>query len=121
MTAARFTRRIHLPTRAEARTYLTQIAVDLLSGANDYFLPFEAVENLWRIEALSDASIEDAVCAIRDTGPPPPYCKSDFGPVRNAREYRVPLEEIKQGLIARRYGPLMEIFPREKKGRRAHD
>jgi exodeoxyribonuclease V gamma subunit len=121
MTAARFTRRIHLPTRAEARTYLTQIAVDLLSGANDYFLPFEAVENLLRIEALSDASIEDAVCAIRDTGPPPPYCKSDFGPVRNAREYRVPFEEIKQGLIPRRYGPLTEIFAREQKGKRAHD
>jgi hypothetical protein len=108
------------PQPAEARDYLKQIAVDLLSDRNDYFLPIEAIGELSKIDERTDAAIDEAIRAIRDQRPP--SCKSDFGPVRNAREFRIPLDEIKQNLIARRYGPLMGIFAREKKGKtRASD
>ena len=78
------------------------------------------IEKLLGIKDQTDAAIDDAVRVIRDKRPP--NCRSDFGPVRNAREFRVPLAEIKQGIVARRYGPLMGIFARAK-GRktRAHD
>ncbi len=120
-TPAKFTRRFHLPNKVEARAYLAQLAVDLLSESNDYFLPFEAVEKVLRIKGdLTAVAIDKAVREIRDQRPP--NCRSDYGPVRNAREYRVPLKEIKQGLIVRHYGPLMGIFARGKKGKtRAHD
>jgi hypothetical protein len=119
-TIAKYTRRSRPPSQAEARAYLAQIAVDMLCEPNDYFLPFEAVENVSQIKDWNEAAIDDAVRTIRDRRPP--NCKSDYGPVRNAREYRVPLEEIKQGIIRRHYGPLMGIFARGKKGKtRAHD
>jgi hypothetical protein len=108
------------PIQAEARDYLKQIAVDLLSDRNDYFLPIEAIEELVKLDDRTDAAIDEAIRTIRDKRPP--SCKSDFGPVRNAREFRVPLEELRQNLIARRYGPLMGIFAREKQGKtRASD
>jgi hypothetical protein len=117
---ARYARRMRPPKPAEARDYLKQIAVDLLSDRNDYFLPIEAIEELAKLDDRTDAAIDEAVRAIRDKQNK--SCKSDFGPVRNARAFRVPLEEIKQNLIARRYGPLMGIFAREKKGKtRASD
>ena len=45
------TRTIEIPHQAEARAYLTQLAIDLLSGGNDYFLPIEAVEAVLRASA----------------------------------------------------------------------
>ncbi|MGD0290840.1 MAG: exodeoxyribonuclease V subunit gamma [Candidatus Binataceae bacterium] len=117
---ARYARRMRPPIQAEARDYLKQIAVDLLSDRNDYFLPIEAIEELVKLDDRTDAAIDEAIRTIRDKRPP--SCKSDFGPVRNAREFRVPLEELRQNLIARRYGPLMGIFAREKQGKtRASD
>jgi hypothetical protein len=117
---AKYTRSIRPPAQTEARAYLAQIAVDLLCGENDYFLPIEAVERVLRITDTADAAIADAVRKLRDD--PRDRCKSDYGPVRNARAYRMPLEEIKLGLIARRYRPLMGIFARDKKGKsHAHD
>jgi hypothetical protein len=111
---AKYTRSIRLPALAEARAYLAQLASDLLCSGNDYFLPIEAVEKLSRLKDLSDAALDIAVSAIRDKRPP--NCRSDFGPIRNAREFRTPLEEIKLGLIARRYGPLRGMFAGGKKG-----
>jgi hypothetical protein len=112
VTLTKYTRGIRPPAQAEALAYLALLAVDLLSGSNDYFLPIEAIEKLLKIEVLTDASICDAVCAIRDKESQ--KCKSDYGPVRNARDFRVPLEEIRQRIIPRRYGPLIDIFAREK-------
>jgi hypothetical protein len=73
-----------------------------------------------KIDGPTEAAIDEAIRAIRDKQNK--SCKSDFGPVRNAREFRAPIDEIKQGLIRRRYGPLTGIFVREKKGKtRAHN
>ncbi len=112
VTLAKYTRRLRPPAPAEARDYLAQLATDLLSGVNDYFLPIDAIEKLMKIEVLTDASIDDAVRAIRDKDSQ--KCRSDYGPVRNPRDFRVPLDEIKRGIIPRRYGPLIDIFLREK-------
>jgi exodeoxyribonuclease V gamma subunit len=117
---AGYTRRIHPLQPAAARDYLRAIAVAVLSARNDYFLPLEAVEKIAQLKDGSRDAIAEAIRSIRDK--PSPSCKSDFGPVRNAREYRVPLEEIARNLIAQRYGPLMGLFARPQRGeKRATD
>ncbi len=107
-------RTIRLPSQADARAYLARLAIDLLSGGNDYFLPFEAVAAMLRNGIDADAVIERAIFKVRTSDRAP--CRSDYGPVRKekARGFRAPLDEIKDGLIARRFGPLMAIFEREK-------
>lgn len=117
---ARYTRTIRIPTPAAARIYLTELARDLLSDANDYFLPIEAIERVLRLaDDLGDEAVDDAIGQIREASR---FCKSDAGPVPNARNFRAPLEEIKRGLIARRFGPLLELFATGKKeDKRARD
>lgn len=102
------TRTIEIPRQAEARAYLTQLAIDLLSGGNDYFLPIEAVEAVLPHRHGSDSAIADAIRSVSEKQPP--ACKSDYGPVRYARGFRAPIDEIKSGLIERRFGPLMAIL-----------
>jgi len=115
----RSTRTIRVPTQAAARAYLAQVAADLLGAANDYFLPIEAVERVFRIAADRPAAdAETAVSKVREGND---SCKSDWGPVPSPREYRVPDAEIKDGLIERRFGPLREMFTREKKGKSRAD
>ncbi len=118
---AKCIRTISPPTPAEARAYLARAASDLLSEENNYFFPIEAVEKVIetreRMAAGDDVAIEEAVHKIREADRA--SCSTDFGPVRNGRDYRTPLEEIKQRLIERRYGPLLGIFARPK-GRKQH-
>ena len=102
------TRTIVMPTEAEARAYLTQLAVDLLSSGNDYFLPIEAVEE---VLPYRDGGGSEIAAAIRSvSGKQRTPCRSDYGPVRHARTFRAPIAEIKSGLIERRFGPLMTIL-----------
>jgi hypothetical protein len=102
------TRTIVMPSAAEARAYLIQLATDLLSGGNDYFLPIEAVEAVLRRRDGGDFAIANAIRSVR--AKQPPACKSDYGPVRHGRTFRAPIAEIKSGLIERRFGPLMTIL-----------
>jgi exodeoxyribonuclease V gamma subunit len=106
------TRTIRLPTQTEARDYLKRLAIDLLSGANDHFLPIEAVEAIVRDRNKADAVLEWSIDKVRWKDRL--SCRSDFGPVRKdkARQFRAPLDEIEAGLIDRRYGPLLPIFER---------
>ena len=108
------TRTIRLPTQTEARDYLKRLAIDLLSAANDHFLPIEAVEAIVRDRNQADAVIERSIDKVRWKDRL--SCKSDFGPVRKdrARAFRAPLQEIETGLLERRYGPLLTIFERPK-------
>jgi len=110
--AANNTRTIRPPTHTQARAFLMQLAIDLLSGGNDFFLPIEAVAAVLRDGIEADAIIERSIYSVRRNERL--SCRSDFGPVRKdrAREFRAPLGEIKHGLIARRYGPLLAIFER---------
>jgi hypothetical protein len=111
---SKYTRVLCPPEPTEAREYLVQLAIDLC-GINDYFLPLEAVERILALGDRSEQSIEEAVGRIRENSDA--RCRSDFGPVRHARDFRTPVKEIASGLIARRYGPLMQIFARGKRGR----
>lgn len=111
---AKYSRVLSPPEPAAARAYLAQLAADLC-GINDYFLPLEAVERIVTRRDRSEESIEEAVGRIRENSDA--HCRSDFGPVRHARDFRTPVKEIVSGLIARRYGPLMQIFARGKGGR----
>ena len=104
----KYTRTIQPPSQAEAREYLARVAIDLLGDANDYFLPIEAVEAAVRDKDQTAATVAKAIRAVRDNRWN--TCRSDYGPVRDARNFRLPLDEIRDGLIARRYGPLMRIF-----------
>ena len=45
----------------------------------------------------------------RDNGPPP-WCQSDYGPVRNARLFDIPDPAEIEAIIERRFGPLRAIF-----------
>ena len=104
-----FERTIAVPTQDAARTWLTWLATDLLSGGNDYFLPIEAVDAVRRNKF---SNIDLAIRSVRDSEP---ACRSDFGPVRKerARNFRIPINEIEQGLIVHRFGPLIAIFDHE--------
>ncbi len=103
-------RSLRLPTRTDARAYLTQLATDLLNDTNDYFLPIEAVAAVVRDRSKPAAIIAQAINHVRVNDRL--SCRSDFGPVRKekARQSRAPLDEIEGGLIDRRYGPLLAIF-----------
>ncbi len=105
-----FERTITVPAKDEARRWLSRLATDLLSAGNDYFLPIEAVDAVWRNKSQS---VDLAIRSVRDKEPP--ACRSDFGPVRKerARNFRMPINEIEHGLIERRFGPLIAIFDRE--------
>jgi hypothetical protein len=107
-----FERTIALPSQVAARAWLTQLATDLLGANNDYFLPLEAVDEILQLESQKDRAIDRAIRWIREKDRT--SCRSDFGPVRKerARAFRAPLDEIRDGLIPRRFGPLIAIFAR---------
>lgn len=105
-----FERTIAVPGQDEARAWLTRLATDLLVANNDYFLPIEAVDAVLRKPLQTDAAIDRVIRSLREKEGG--SCKSDFGPVRGARNFRIPLDEIAHGLIERRFGPLIAIFDR---------
>ena len=40
----------------------------------------------------------------------PPKCSSDYGPVRNARDFDPPDEETIEQIVERRFDPIIGIF-----------
>jgi hypothetical protein len=110
-----FERSIAVPSQGEARAWLTRLATDLLSGDNDYFLPVEAVDAVLRKPLQTGAEIDRVIRALRENEGG--SCKSDFGPVRSARNFRIPINEIAHGLIGQRFGSLIAIFDRHQKPR----
>jgi hypothetical protein len=103
-------RAITPPSRDKAREYLTRLVAEMLSEGNDYFLPIEAVaaviEEMKKEDGKRD--IARAIDEVRENRGL--SCSSDFGPVRNARDFEPPPEETIAELIQRRYGPLAAIF-----------
>jgi len=103
---------LSLPTAEAARSYLADLADELLSGSSDYFLPIEAVEAVLSecrsTRAQHPSCLRDVIRRLRDERRP---VSSAYGPVRNARRYRLPRsdDEVLE-LIERRFGPLREIF-----------
>jgi exodeoxyribonuclease V gamma subunit len=93
-----------------ALAYLTAVVGDLLSTGNDYFLPIEAVEKV--VKQLDDEkkprdlidTVEQVLLNDFST------CSSDYGPVRNPRDFDPPDEKTIEQIVARRFKPIIEIF-----------
>ncbi len=111
-------KRMRLPSRESALGYLAALASDLLSEANYYFLPIEAVEKIWRAGksaskrgasgSLADPDLADLVESVRESERP--GCSSDYGPIREARRFAPPGASAIRKIIARRFGPIGAIF-----------
>jgi exodeoxyribonuclease V gamma subunit len=93
-----------------AITYLTNVVGDLLSPGNDYFLPIEAVAEAVK-ELQKPENSRDLVEAVERTLlNDPPKCSSDYGPMRNARDFVPPEEEKIEAIVQRRFSPIAGIF-----------
>ncbi len=102
-----WSRTLRMPSPEAAREYLAALIGEMMAGAHDYFLPIEAVAAAR--EALTAG--KDAIAAIDQTRENPiSSCASDFGPVRNARDYEPPDETEIEGIIERRFGLVAAIF-----------
>jgi exodeoxyribonuclease V gamma subunit len=99
-------RRLRMPEPRAAREYLAQLVGELITRAHDYFLPIEAVEKARRALRSGNDTL-DRIDGVREgLG----SCASDYGPVRNARDYEPPDEHEVAAIIDRRFGPVEAIF-----------
>jgi exodeoxyribonuclease V gamma subunit len=98
------------PAKAQALGYLTDLASALLSGRNHYFLPIEAVEAVLDAKARNKAAVNliDEIDGVRENEFA--SCGSDYGPVRNAREFEPPEEDAAKKMIEQRFGLIKSIF-----------
>ena len=95
-----------MPEPGAAREYLAQLVGELITRAHDYFLPIEAVEKARRALRSGNDTL-DRIDGVREgLG----SCASDYGPVRNARDYEPPDEHDVAAIIDRRFGPVEAIF-----------
>ncbi|HEY2107297.1 MAG TPA: hypothetical protein VGH29_15970, partial [Candidatus Binataceae bacterium] len=109
---AKLCRTLKIPTPEQATTYLAGLAADLFSGRNHYFLPFEAVAEIVRRKKgarwPARREITDIIESIRQNDFA--RCRSDYGPVRNSRDYPPPPSDEVVEIIKRRFQPIMTIF-----------
>ena len=103
-------RKFETMDRESALSYLTAVVSDLLSTGNDYFLPIEAVEKVVK-ELDNGKKAHDLVDTVEqlllvDAA----ACSSDYGPVRNPRDFDPPDEETIAQIVARRFDPIRGIF-----------
>jgi hypothetical protein len=105
-------RRLQIPSREQARSYLSALAEDLFSGANHYFLPIEAVEKIFdKTGGAKTAKTRVIWAAIEDVRDNDfAHCRSDFGPIRNARTYTAPPPAAVREIIKRRFDLIRAIF-----------
>lgn len=99
--------------REAAREYLAQLAGDLLSFDNNYFLPIDAVEAVIAARRKKDGDPIEAVEKIRDAiDLEKHYCFSDIGPIRKELAHSFEPPEIEQlnCIVDERFGPIAEIF-----------
>jgi hypothetical protein len=98
------------PDQDSALAYLAAVVGDLLSTGNDYFLPIEAVEDVVE-ELQKPEDRRDLIEAVERTLlNNPPACSSDYGPVRNPRDFDPPAEEVIEQIVARRFNPIALVF-----------
>ncbi len=104
-TVEKLTRRLAVPSRDKARQYLGALVEDLLSGNNHYFLPIEAVEQVYNPKTAGNPS--QAVYKLRDGNG---SLRSDYGPVRNPRRFDPPDDEEIDRILKRRFELIKGIF-----------
>ena len=107
---ANWIREFETMDRESALAYLTAVVTDLLSTGNYYFLPIEAVEKVVK-ELDNGKNAHDLVDTVEqvllvDAA----ACSSDYGPVRNPRDFDPPDEETIAQIVARRFYPIRGIF-----------
>ena len=95
-------------TRDDARGYLANLAGRLLSDGNSYFLPLEAVVEFWKASKKPGSDIEAELEELRIDANS--HCRSDYGPVRHARDFELPDLKTIQSIFKERYQPLAAIF-----------
>jgi hypothetical protein len=101
-----FTRAFRPMDRDSAIAYLSNVVSDLLSTGNEYFLPIEAVEQVVK-ELQKTENSRDLVEAVERTLLVDVVkCSSDYGPVRNARDFDPPEEEQIEKIVERRFAPI---------------
>ena len=105
-STASWSKTLRPPDRDTAREYLAGLIGEMMSGAHDYFLPIEAVAAARRALAAGRDPL-DPIENLRDGFGP---CSSNYGPVRNGRDYEPPPEHEIAAIIDRRYGPIAAIF-----------
>jgi exodeoxyribonuclease V gamma subunit len=105
-------RKLKIPSRKDALAYLTALAEDIFSGKNHYFLPIEAVEEIVKNRTARKwpgrREVTDIIESLRENEFAP--CRSDYGPVRNPRDYPAPPPAEAIAIIERRFSPIVSIF-----------
>ncbi len=107
-------RTLTVPSPEQAKEYLTQLAEDIFSGQNNYFLPIEAVRDILKLKRKkggiwpSSREIADAIENFRENDLIP--CRSNYGPIRDPRQYPAPNPGDVKQIIKRRFGPIIAIF-----------
>jgi hypothetical protein len=97
------------PPPEDARKYLASIVSDMLSVGNHYFLPFEAVEKARAAMRGGKGALSEAVEDVRENEWT--RCRSDYGPVPNARmRCEPPSEDEIRQVIQRRFKPIEGLF-----------
>ncbi len=104
----KFSRSFQPPTANAARSYLAALVKDLLADANAYFLPIEAVEKILKVDVADDRVIKEAIDSICDNEFA--RCRSDFGPVADARNFPPCAPALARDVIGRRFELLKAIF-----------
>jgi hypothetical protein len=116
---ARLSRRLRITPAEEARAYIAALAADLLSSGNYYFLPFEAVAEIVEKKGggrwPGPREITDIIETLRENEFA--RCRSDYGPIRNPRDYPAPPPDEVIAIIKRRFQPIISIFGRAEGGR----
>lgn len=105
-TVEKFARRLIVPSCDEARQYLTALVEDLLSGNNHYFLPIEAVEQVY--DAGATANPSQIVYKVHDDNRS--SSRSDYGPVRDPKRFDPPDDEEIDRIMRRRFELIKSIF-----------
>lgn len=100
-------------SRDAARQYLAKLASELLSGASNYFLPLEAVEDVVAARKKGQDEFVEGVESWRDgLNNEMHFCSSCNGPIRKAIAHGFAPPNIDQllSIIDDRYGPVAGIF-----------
>jgi exodeoxyribonuclease V gamma subunit len=96
------------PSQSQALAYLTALARELLDGDHRHFMPIEAVEKIVNSGERDAGKVVELIEKVRRdefNG-----CRSDYGPLRDAREYEPPSGEQALAMIERHFGPIRGIF-----------
>ncbi len=106
------TKILQCPSADQAKSYLSTLVADLLFGKNHYFLPIEAVEDVFgAIGKARRFDSSDIIDDLRDNEFK--KCSSDYGPIRDARRFDPPNPRDLQQIMERRFGLIRAIFTKQ--------